>query len=163
MIHLPDLQIIVRTALKSLDKADRGQWSIAAEQLMLGTAVTEPLVGRDMHLFQMGGGPALGLCQVERATHASLWQNRLRHRPALRAAVEAINPRNVDALAWNIAYNFAIARQVYRRAPAALPAAGDAKAMAAYWKRWFNTSGGKGDPKVFERRFKRYVLPLYAA
>jgi len=44
-----------------------GMWSGAAENLLLGTAAVESRMGT--YLRQVGGGPALGIWQVEPVTH----------------------------------------------------------------------------------------------
>ena len=54
--------------------------SVAAQELLLGTAVQE---SRITYLRQLGNGPALGLFQMEPATHNDIWDNFLEYKPEL--------------------------------------------------------------------------------
>jgi hypothetical protein len=140
-------QYIVRPALVQVNL-----WSEAAEDLLLGTIATESDMGR--YVAQVGGGPALGITQVEPATHIDCWQNWLDYRPTLAAAVltlvppiyrisdESSTPVDHMALAACPQYAVAIARVKYYRAPAPLPQAGDWPGMEAYHKKWYNTALG---------------------
>ncbi|KAF0118141.1 MAG: hypothetical protein FD149_866 [Rhodospirillaceae bacterium] len=60
-----------------------GLHSPAAEALLLGTAIQESRLGT--YLRQTGGGPALGVYQMEPATHEDIWTNFLAYRPDLAA------------------------------------------------------------------------------
>jgi hypothetical protein len=129
--------------------------SPAAQRLLLGTALAE---SGQRHLAQIRG-PALGLFQIEPATHHDLWHNYLRFRPHLATLAKLfIVPRRPlqEQLVWNMAYSAAIARLIYFRDPEALPAADDTTALAAYYKRVFNTSLGRGSPKRFADLIDRY-------
>ena len=71
-------------------------WSPAAENLVIGTAAHES--GGCRYLTQIGG-PALGLYQIEPATHDDLWTNFLAYRVELRAktaALASVWPERVD-------------------------------------------------------------------
>jgi hypothetical protein len=147
-------QYIVRPALVQINL-----WSEAAEDLLLGTIATESDMGR--YVAQVGGGPALGITQVEPATHIDCWQNWLDYRPSLSAAVltlvppvyrisdEAATPVDHLALAACPLYAVAIARVKYYRAPAPLPQPGDWAGMEAYHKKWYNTAAGATRPGQF--------------
>jgi hypothetical protein len=65
----------IRPALNLL-----GAGGLAAEQLMLGTGIQESLL---VNRQQIGGGPALGLFQMETATHDDCWKNYLKFQTAL--------------------------------------------------------------------------------
>jgi len=58
-----------------------GLWSDAAETLILGTIAQESRCGE--YVKQVGGGPALGICQMEPATHDDIWLNYLHYKPVL--------------------------------------------------------------------------------
>ncbi|NLZ40370.1 MAG: hypothetical protein GX886_03780 [Comamonadaceae bacterium] len=130
-----------------------GMWSGAAENLLLGTAAVESRMGT--YLRQVGGGPALGIWQVEPATHLDCWDNWLDYRPEIARLVLDLVPRiyrlpddspvpvDPQALASCPLYCCAIARIVYRRAPEPLPAPTDWAALEAYHKRRYNTVAGK--------------------
>ena len=138
------LAYVVRPSLDSIDL-----WSVAAERLLLGTAITESEL---TWLRQHGDGPARGVYQIEPATHDDIWANYLAYRDGLanrvaRLAAGAI-PR-ADQLAWNLGYATAIARLIYYRRPEPLPHADDLAGLARYWKAHFNTALGAGTPEDF--------------
>ncbi len=83
------LDLVIRPTLDSLNVVDRGQWSISAEQLMLGTAITESTFGGNTMLRQVEG-EALGVFQVEVETHEDIWRNWLRYRNDLRFVIRVI-------------------------------------------------------------------------
>lgn len=144
---------IIEPVLDHLEMGDT-----AAADLMLATAIVES--GCD-YIKQLGGGPALSFWQVEPATHDDIWQNYLAHREHIARAVEALTPRDpigVHPLIWNMGYACAIARLVYRRRPEPLPERRDAAGMAMYWKQWYNTAEGAGDPDKFERLYRKHIL-----
>ena len=64
---------VVRPALQEI-----GLWSQVAENLVLGTAVTE---SRLKYLKQLGKGPALGIFQMEPFTHNDIWRTHLWGKP----------------------------------------------------------------------------------
>ncbi len=134
--------------------------SPAAEKLLLGTAIAESTVGGETFLRQMGTGPALGIYQIEPGTNADVWQHYLSFRPLLAGRVLCFSAgayAREEQLVWNLAYATAIARLVYRRAPEPLPAPGDVVAIAAYWKRHFNTRRGKGTVEGFITKAGRHL------
>jgi hypothetical protein len=143
---------VVRPTLQYLDL-----WSPAAENLVLGTAAHES--GGCRYLAQIGG-PALGLYQIEPATHDDLWANFLSFRAGPRAkanALASVWPEKVRQLATNLAYASAICRLIYFRAPDPLPAPEDIVGLAALWKRVFNTGRGKGTEAQFIEHYREYV------
>lgn len=144
---------IIRPALEHLSL-----WSLAAEQLLLGTAAAESHMGK--HLRQVGGGPALGIWQMEPGTHDDNWGSYLRYRGPLADAVQQLAPSEfwsgdaiirvrAEALVEQHRYACAMARVHYRRDKHPLPVAGDWIGMAACWKRHYNTPRGKGTVEKF--------------
>ena len=133
-----------------------GLHSAAAEDLVAGTCAAESRMGT--YLTQVRG-PALGIYQMEPATHDDIWDHYLRHRSAdvatLKRVVGSIwwdvdkgRPK-AQALVVDLAYATAMCRYHYRRRPEPLPKAGDWYALAAYWKRHYNTMAGKGSEGHF--------------
>lgn len=128
-------------------------WSLAAERLLLATALHESDGLR--YLRQLPDGPALGLYQMEPATHDDIWRTWLRFRPLVSARVAGLTAASPLAcppagrLVADLDYATAMARLRYRRAPDALPDAEDLTAIAAYWKRHYNTAAGRGDVADF--------------
>jgi hypothetical protein len=134
-----------------------GMWSPAAEQLMIGTALQE---SRLTYLVQLGGGPAVGVYQIEPDTHDDIWRNYLKGHEEIRAKVYGLRadlPTPIRQLHSNLAYATAIARLVYWRKTEPLPEANDLRGLADYWKRHYNTPAGGGRRDEFTAVYKRYV------
>lgn len=154
---------VIAPTLRHLDL-----WSESAENLLLGTALVE---SRLEHLVQLGGGPALGLYQMEPATHDDIWENYLAFRTGRRTDISGFlgrschlqvdnspsgGPSRAHAhLVWNLAYATAMCRVHYLRDPKPLPTSNDVWAMARYWKRVWNTYEGKGTAERYVEEWNR--------
>lgn len=136
--------LVVRPSLQEINL-----WSQAAENLLVGTAIQESGL---VYLKQLGGGPALGVYQIEPATHADIWKNYLSLRPDSR-----IQRRPDWSLITDLAYATAIARLVYYRRPEPLPAADDVEGLGQYWKDHFNTHLGAGRPAEFILKYREFA------
>ena len=123
--------------------------SVAAEQLLMGTALQESGL---MYLRQIGGGPALGLFQMEPATHNDIWSSFLDYRPKLQVLMGSFNS-DVSALKTDLLYAACMARIHYWRRPEPLPAENDFPAQAAYWKDHYNTREGHGSVSQYLKIF----------
>ena len=147
-------QSIVRPVLQNL-----GLWSQAAENLIMGTAAQESGLGT--YVEQVGGGPARGIFQMEPATLDDCYVNFLDYRADLKAKIDSyLAPQpasKADQLATNNAYAAAMCRVRYMRVSAALPDANDIPGLAAYWKQYYNTAGGKGTTDEFIANYNRYL------
>ena len=133
------LSMVIRPALSKINL-----WSPSAEELVLGTAIVESGL---TYIRQWGDGPALGLWQVEPATHDDLYTNFLNYRPELGSQLMELRAPNLsmdENLATNLMYGAAVCRLCYYRKPDALPEAGDIEGQAAFWKQHYNTPLGKG-------------------
>lgn len=130
--------------------------SDAAVNLLIGTALHES--GGLRWLKQLSAGPALGVYQIEPATLRDVYASYLCYRLPLRATVALIAAPGArePQLITNLAYATAIARLIYWRAPEPLPAADDIDGLGRYWKRRFNTAGGKGEAEDFSAAFHRH-------
>ena len=141
---------VIRPTLEYLD-----MWSQAAENLLIGTALVES----NLSALVQDGGPALGVYQVEPATHDDILVTYLFDKPDLDRRVcefaGGIPPlaRVAEQLVVNLGYATAIARLVYWRRPEPLPDASDVEALGLYWKQHYNTRLGAGDPAEFVRRY----------
>ena len=121
-----------------------GMWSEAAGELVLGTAIVESNL---TYLQQHGEGPALGLWQVEPATHEDLYANYLNYRPEMMSSLMELRSPALNMnenLATNLMYGAAVCRLCYYRKPDPLPEAGDVEAQGAFWKKHYNTPLGAG-------------------
>ncbi len=149
--------LVIRPILKSLNL-----WSPAAENLLMGTAAQESAMGHS--LKQQNNGTALGIYQIEPATHQDIFDNFLAYRHLLLnkvlyhcSAHGQVNESNQDAeLIGNVNYATCIARLVYARISSPLPDANDVKGLAAYWKAHYNTPKGKGTEKAFIDNYERF-------
>lgn len=136
-------QYVIRPALEAV-----GLWSEKAEALLLGTAAQESACGHYLH--QLDDGPAIGIFQMERATHDDVWDSYLVYRPDISSAVRGLARQHWDVengaeeMAGNLLYAAAMCRIHYRRVPEPLPDADDLIGQAHYWKRHYNTLQGKG-------------------
>jgi|TARA_B100000123_G_scaffold248839_1_gene206686 hypothetical protein len=139
-----------------------------AENLLMGTAAHESHLGD--YIQQVGGGPALGIYQMEPATLNDCYVNYLDYstRAALKAKVDgflAAQPVGSDGkpdksaqLATNLAYATAMCRIRYYRAPGALPSdPNDLNGLAAYWKQYYNTPLGAGTVDQFIADYNRFL------
>lgn len=149
----------------------QGLYSLAAAQLVTATAVHESQSG---HYLKQVNGPALGIFQVEPATHRDLFENFLRYQPTHRRnllRLAAISREDefhapLDALATllelqlitNLAYAAAVCRLCYYRKAEPLPPANDPIAQARYWKAHYNTPAGRGTVEQFVRHYPAELL-----
>jgi len=159
------LDLVVRPTLKELN-----HHSLAAERLVVGTICQE---SRGEYIKQLGNGPALGLIQMEPATHDDIWRNFLIYNPKLKfkiadllsfkARIESFNSTSngraivpaAAELIGNLNYCAAMCRAHYLRVPHALPAADDVQGLADYWKKYYNTDLGKGTADEFINNYPR--------
>ena len=114
------------------------------------------------YIRQLGGGPALGIFQMEPATHDDIWANFLEFKEPLGELILEVSGHysgpDEKAMEWNIMYAALMARMQYRRRPEPLPAADDIRGLAAYWKQWYNTPLGAGTEEEAMLNYKRFVL-----
>lgn len=133
-------------------------YSADAVELLMMTAAQETLLG--MYLKQIKG-PAMGIFQIEPATHSDLYSNYLVNHPQLKDAVDefyATGGGFEENMTGNLLYQIAIARAFYYRVPKALPPHTDADAMARYYKKYWNTYLGKATIEEAKTRYAKYAF-----
>lgn len=151
--HLRDL--VITPVLRHL-----GMYSPAAVQLVLGTAIQE---SGGFHLMQLGGGPALGLYQMEPATHDDIWRTFLYYRPDIADRVRTLelpgwyDDDNAREMEGNLYYATALCRLRYWRVSEPLPPPDDIHSIARYWKYHYNTHLGKGSTDEFLHNWQRHA------
>lgn len=137
---------LIRPILQAYDL-----WSPSAEELLLGTAAKESCCGK--YLIQMGGGPALGLYQMEPFTYKDVFN----------LIVPRINtldfkiPNDAGALIWDMRLSTVMCRLQYWRFSESLPKYNDIKGLAKYWKKYYNTEKGKGTIDEFVQAYEYYI------
>lgn len=139
-------------------------YTVAAEQLVFGTGLTESGYNW-LDQTTPGPGPAYGPWQMEEATHDDIWVNYLSRQTDLAdtllrmAGFGILTKPPVIAMHGNLFYAAAMCRIQYRRVKEALPVAGDALRMAAYWKNYYNTPAGAGTLQKAIPYFRQAVAP----
>lgn len=123
-------------------------FSESAVQLLLGTAAQES--GFGTYLRQLGGGPAIGVFQMEPKTF--IWL-----RDKYKKKYPEIANREVTDMEWDLRLAILMARLRYRIVPAKLPPAHHVGALAAYWKEFFNTVHGAGTVEQFIANYRKFV------
>lgn len=124
----------------------------AAINLLLGTAAQESHFGK--YLRQVGGGPALGVFQMEPATFIWLRDHYVSRPPF---NMTHLAERVAEELVWDLRLATLMARLRYRIVPAALPGANDVFSLAQYWKKYYNTIYGAGTIEEFVMNYQRFV------
>ena len=135
-----------------------------AVELVLATGIVE---SRYEYIRQMGDGPARSFWQVEPASAVDNLMHYLKHRKSLMgkcaeaSMVDLKHWQNSDELVWadilekNIAAGIIHCRLKYWRVPKKMPST--IEGQAAYWKKYYNTEGGKGDPEHFIESVKKWL------
>ena len=144
-------EYILKPTLEYLDMD-----SLAARQLMLGTALVES----GLSFIKQVGGSAYGIFQVEPATYIDNYDNYLNYesRKELKEKFEKLQcgvPCGAAQMTGNLYYNTGHARLVYFRNPEALPKEFDYKTMTNYHKKIYNTSKGVTDVSKSIEFFKK--------
>lgn len=146
-----ELKNLVERTLTALDL-----YSEDAVNLILGTIAQESAFGK--YTRQIGGGPALGICQMEPATFRDIVNNYLKYKPDLAKkvmSVSGVNSLRSDYLEFNNVLAIAMCRVHYLRVPKGIPE--KLSGWAEYWKEYYNTRLGKGTPEEFIKNYQKYV------
>jgi len=143
---------------QKLEEFGYGVCSPVAVNLLLGTAAQESRFGT--YLYQLGGGPALGVFQMEPITEADIWRNYLSFKHKIKYRVTHIcntDGPDVDKLQYDLGYQIVMVRLQYYRRPEPLPAADDLSGLAKYYKLHFNSVIGKATEADFIKNYQLYV------
>jgi len=158
---------IIDPTLDLMEQHDPGVRSDSARWLLLGTALKES--DRFRTRRQYGGGPARSFWQIERPTYDDVMARYFGKNFGMLQMLRWLcgnGTVNVwasiagDGQADNDWAACMVARAIYRFRPGALPAPTDAVGMGLHWKKFYNTSAGKGVPEDFTRIYTDFVLPL---
>lgn len=156
MLDKTQLRELIDRVLRYLDPEI--PYSEDARELLMMTAAHETRLGT--YLAQVRG-PARGIYQMEPATERYLLRTMESLNPSLHAKIAALNleidgrdgsERDMDSY-HNLAYQTAMARAHYWYRPGKIPK--DAKEMAAYAKRHWNTARGKATADDYLSAYRR--------
>lgn len=143
--------LIVRPVVSALGPGE------GAVNLLTGTALVESGLA---YLVQIRG-PALGLFQMEPATHDDCWQTWLHYQNATAASLLQVcglsSPPGAGAMVSNLRYACAMARVKYLRALPSLPDASDAAGLSAYHKQHYNTPLGAANATRNDALFQQAI------
>ena len=125
---------------------------LAAERLLIGTALAES----GLHWIHQVNGPAGGPYQSEPPTTIGNLTWLSMSKPDISARIRSLFmrwPLDVQTeIHGNLYLATAMCRIHYLRVEERLPSADDLGGMAAYWKKYYNTSRGKGTVHEFIRK-----------
>ena len=164
MIKPDDLrERVIRPTLEALAEYHPLMNTEAAVELLMGTAAQESDLG--YYLDQIGGGPGLGIYQMEPDTHDSLWEHFIGRRPDLASIVRGLasqhafdSPENRHKeLITNLAYATAMARIKYWPKTEPLPKSSDIWGLGSYWNRFFNANDEHGTDEEFVMSYRKFV------
>jgi len=144
--------LIIRPTLIHLDL-----YSESAENLLIGTAIQESGL---FYVKQLKGGPAVGLFQMEPATHDDIWASFLKYKPELANKIHDIElphwyGKTAEEMIGNLYYATAMCRVHYYRVKEALPRADNTWELGRYWKQYYNTEQGKGNIRDFVFHYEK--------
>ena len=142
--------LVVEPSLIHLAVVLPGADNSSAVNLLMGTCWHESLGGT--YLAQVGGGPALGVYQMEPATHDDLWENYIDGRPAL---ASLIGLADTWRLISDLQYATMMARLVYYRQSFDWPDPADIYGLGKLWKTHYNTIHGAGTVDQFVRHYPK--------
>ncbi len=164
-IYVEDLrEFIIRPTLTSL-----GDWSLANENLLLGTAAQESQLG-----FRIGSNCnsyQLGIYCISPWTHIEVWDKYLITDPELASRLRGLASQQQflksphAELITNLGYATGVAWMIYRRNNLVLSDNMQPRELAHYWLDYYNTRDiiQAARPKEleldrFEKNFKKLVL-----
>ncbi|WP_263078568.1 hypothetical protein [Endozoicomonas sp. Mp262] len=140
---------IIRPSLKHI-----GMWSLAGENLLLGTAACESGLGTHIK-FQ--NHQSLGLYQISPKMHKNIWDNFLAPQPELSSKVRGLaSQREFLAhphyeLVTNLSYSSVIAWLIYYRTGCNVKkiTPGDILGLGKLWHKYFHNHHRPSSPQYF--------------
>lgn len=131
----------------------------SALQLMLGTMAQESRCGT--YISQLKDGPARGIYQMEEATYQDILDNFIKYRLSLSHKILFFLGYNewpeAKRLNSDLLLSTIFARLHYKRVPEELPVPNDVRAMAKYYKKYYNTPKGKATEEEFIKNYEKYI------
>lgn len=134
-----------------------GLFSDNAVELLMGTCAQESCLGK--YRKQSGGGPALGIFQMEPATFKDIYYHVLRFQSFLLQKIKRaanVNELQPKDLIYNDNLAICMARVHYYRFKETIP--DNLAGWAYYWKKYYNTPAGKGSEENFIKNYQNLCL-----
>jgi hypothetical protein len=149
--------VIITPALTAL-----GLYSPSAANLLLGTAAQESAMGKFIVQQGIGFRGGIGIYQMEKLTYNDIWDRMVKDNVSIRVKMRLYlgyeGRPAPERMASDLLLSTMMARLFYYSINRPLPDAQDIPAMAAYYKKWFNTSKGAATEQQFIDNYNRYVL-----
>ena len=126
-------------------------------ELCLGTIAQESGYGKFRK--QIGGGPGLGIVQMEPETFNDCVNNYLKFRPKIAnkiISISGVDSFNSSDIEHNDVLAICMMRVKYARDKQPIPE--NLNGWASYWKRVYNSEQGAGKPEEFIFNYKFHVL-----
>ena len=161
MISINQMRSLIESTCSILGDKYSGPEAV---ELVLATGIVE---SRYEYIRQMGDGPARSFWQEEPATavdnlaHYLVHRSKLMKKCAEASLVDLKYWQIYDERVWaeilekNIAAGIIHCRIKYWRVPKRMPSS--IEGQADYWKKYYNTEGGAGDPEHFVESVKKYL------
>lgn len=163
-------ELVIQPTLRYLDPDI--PYSEEAVELLMMTAAHESKLGT---YIKQVNGPALGIYQMEPATHDDIYRNFFIYKPKLMSSITGLRSQAYitedELLVTNLMYATAMARVHYYRDSKPIPKKKDfiapvsgfneslwLLALAGYAKRVYNTEAGKATPEKYYNDYRKYVL-----
>ncbi len=158
-LHADEVRhLVIHETLKAL-----GDWSLARETLLLGTAAQESGLGQCLK-----EGRLAGLYHISPATHRAIWDKYLINEPELASRIRGMASQRGfledphGELISNLKYTTAIAWLIYKRTGKELPENSTLEDLARYWHRHFHAKAS-GNVEDFVTSYRTLVLSTPAA
>jgi hypothetical protein len=127
-----------------------------AEELLFAIACHES--HRGTYIKQVSGG-ALGIYQMEKQTYYDIFDNFLKYRDQLKAdlfqAIGVDRMPDPNRMIWDMKLATAMCRIFFLRFSEPLPEHSNIHDIAIYWKKYYNTTLGKGTTEAFIKDYDK--------
>lgn len=142
-------------------------YTVNARNLLLGTIAQE---SNFKYVKQLGNGPARSYFQIEPATAIDVISNYINYRELLKKELKNISGNKnltLNNIGDELLNNFDLAIFIcrmcyYRRNDVVLNDKQklSEKALAVYWKKYYNTIHGKGSEEEFIKNYQLYLTKI---
>jgi len=134
-----------------------GLYSESSVNLLSGIVAQESHVAT--YIKQING-PAIGPYQMEKPTYSTNMEYLIYRNDDLTDKVINLTLKEIphfESMAGNFYFATAMARVHFLRFEEPLPPAYDIRALAIYWKKYYNTEAGKGTVEEFIKNYECYI------